>query len=102
MKSRYQRYYQELYACPSGHFPTHSINATERQGRDRKCWDGLMDPIDNDELLAAVRHMRLNTVTGPDRLVMPMVKWVATPVTLKDGKVQKALTISPVTPMIQC
>ena len=45
-----------------------------------KRWDKLMAAIDDDEMMAAVRHMRSKTAPGPDQMLAPLLKWAATPV----------------------
>ena len=94
----YRRYFQQLYGLPADQVPLHNVKVVQMD----KCWEGLMDPISEDELLASVRHMRPKTAPGPDGLVTPMIRWAATPVTYGEkGAIKVAPTISSLSPMMQ-
>ena len=66
-------------------------------------WAEVMRPIDAEELLASVRHMRPRTAPGPDALIVPLVKLAATPVEFDSdkGKYRFAPTILEITPMMR-
>lgn len=97
----YHSYFQELYQCTDSQVPTHPIKVTTRGGRGKPCWDGLMAPIEDEEMVAEICHMKMKMAPGPDGLRTPLVKWGAIPMHKEKGEIKVAPTISPLTPMVR-
>ena len=95
MKQGLAEYFGTLFSDePTTDLPEDRVPQPLKPHYHTKRWDGLMAEINEDELLAAVRHMRTCTAPGPDLLQSPLLKWAATPVTRKKGRICTAPTLA--------